>query len=281
MLPAGPGGVVATPGVVQTGMSRNAKTETGFTLVELLVVIAIIAILVALLLPVLNSAKAKAKRITCLNNLKQMDYGIQMYAGDSNDRSPNPIGTAPPHVRWAMAYKELMTNYVGLKGASSTQDKLFAYPADTFYYDYVTKFHPGYWVGFVPQSVCAQSNSDYSSYKFNAGNLQLDSFRGKKYQPPGIAGLTISSIKHPARTVLVAELPAFIPYSWHRPKRPFNKMNSIFNDSMNMVSFVDGHVGLHQNVLLEGLVAARPDSGDGLRSACQIRLPRSTGINKS
>jgi prepilin-type processing-associated H-X9-DG protein len=59
---------------------------------------------------------------------------------------------------------------------------------------------------------------------------------------PGIAGQTMSSIMHPARTVLVAELPAFIPYSWHQPKRPFNKMNSIFNNSMNMVSFVDGHV---------------------------------------
>ena len=52
----------------------------------------------------------------------------------------------------------------------------------------------------------------------------------------------MSSIMHPARTVLVARFPAFIPYSWHQPKRPSNKMNSIFNNSMNMVSFVDGHV---------------------------------------
>jgi prepilin-type N-terminal cleavage/methylation domain-containing protein/prepilin-type processing-associated H-X9-DG protein len=223
-------------------MSRNAKTETGFTLIELLVVIAIIGILAALLLPVMGSARAKAKRTTCLNNLKQIDYGIQMYGGDSNDRSPNPLGVVPPHVMFAMAYKELMKNYVGLKGASSTQDKLFACPADTFYYDYNSKFHPGYWVGFVPQSVCAQSNSDYSSYEFNSGNTHPSSFRGQKYQPPGIAGLTISSIKHPARTVLVAELPAFTPYSWHQPKRPFNHENSTFNNSMNTVSFVDGHV---------------------------------------
>jgi prepilin-type processing-associated H-X9-DG protein len=40
----------------------------------------------------------------------------------------------------------------------------------------------------------------------------------------------------------VAELPAFTPYSWHQPKRPFNHENSTFNNSMNTVSFVDGHV---------------------------------------
>lgn len=213
----------------------------GFTLIELLVVIAIIGILAALLLPVLSGVKAKAKRTTCLNNLRQIDYGVQLYAGDSNDRSPTPAGKVS-HVYLGMAYKELMKNYVGLQGAPSTQDRLFACPADTFYYDYIFKFHPGYWVGFVPQSVCAQSNSNYSSYLFNLGNLRLGSFRGTNFPRPGIGGLTMSSIQHPSRTVLLAEAPAFVPYSWHQPKRPYNKMNSIFNDSMDVVSFVDGHV---------------------------------------
>jgi prepilin-type N-terminal cleavage/methylation domain-containing protein/prepilin-type processing-associated H-X9-DG protein len=197
----------------------------GFTLLELLLVVTVIAIVAALLLPALAGAKGKARQSACMNNLRQINLGVRMYADDSSDAFPAPKkNNGPPDA--FIAYTKLMKGYLGMTSASSERVALFACPADTFHYDYNDR---------VAEGLHLQSRFCYSSYAFNGGN-----FPWKNAVPrwPGIAGRKLSSMKEPVKTVLVAEFAALLPYSWHQPAGA----SGHYNNAQNMVSFVDGHV---------------------------------------
>ncbi|HWC61582.1 MAG TPA: type II secretion system protein [Verrucomicrobiae bacterium] len=208
--------------------------KRAFTLMEMLVVIAIIGILAALLIATVGGVKGKARRTSCANNLRQINLALRMYSDDSADKAPRSPNRTNEYIPNFTNFKKVAKSYLGLNGESSPADTLFACAADTFYYEFTATNQT-----YVDKSLYDQAAYDFTSYWFNSGTPTRFGTNS-----PGLSGRNISSVKHPEKTVLAAEMPAFQPWSWHNPKRPLPKGGDwpLLKDAQCNVSFVDGHV---------------------------------------
>jgi prepilin-type N-terminal cleavage/methylation domain-containing protein/prepilin-type processing-associated H-X9-DG protein len=224
--------------------TTQSAPQGGFTLIELLVVIAIIAILAAILLPALAKAKTRAQRMSCMNQMKQLDLGINLFVADNSETFPAAGCGASAGV---LSWDTWIYPYVG--GSSSlaldqakngiyaedpadgallgwaTGLKIMACPADTF-----QKVHwmhvnddPGGELQFSTRSYAM--NSAGSSY---GNDVQVDSKNGT-YPLPDLSqpnrhgvgiywvssaatpdwsarGYPTSVVRDPAGTILLCEL---------------------------------------------------------------------------
>jgi prepilin-type N-terminal cleavage/methylation domain-containing protein/prepilin-type processing-associated H-X9-DG protein len=93
--------------------------RSGFTLIELLVVIAIIAILAGMLLPALSGAKARAQRLQCTAQMKQLGLGFSLFAGDHGDQYP-PTAFSTGDYAYQLSWDDYIHRYIG--GSAPDED---------------------------------------------------------------------------------------------------------------------------------------------------------------
>jgi prepilin-type N-terminal cleavage/methylation domain-containing protein/prepilin-type processing-associated H-X9-DG protein len=117
---------------------RLSKRPKGFTLIELLCVIAIIGVLASLLLPVVNQGRARAKRIGCTSNLRQMGVSFQSFAHDHNGQFPMavPLNAGGSQEFTTMSYQVIGMFFFSFHHFQSLSNdlvspKLLVCPADT------------------------------------------------------------------------------------------------------------------------------------------------------
>lgn len=160
-------------------VALNRET-TGFTLVELLVVMGIIAILMALLMPSISRAKAKANQTSCLNNMRQLTLAATLYATDHDDELP---ARRTPTNAWPHKLKPYYSNW-----------RIIACPSDHFGVVglFADDINP-------KRSYLINGFNDY--FKVNLAPGDYKAFQQWRYAH----GMKISAITRPSDTILFGE----------------------------------------------------------------------------
>jgi prepilin-type N-terminal cleavage/methylation domain-containing protein/prepilin-type processing-associated H-X9-DG protein len=214
----------------------STKLRRAFTLVELLVVIAIIAILAALLLPALATAKERAKRAGCLSNLKQIGLACMLYCDDFKDRFAGCHIVGNDGATYMSQY-----TWVGTAGNTAPYSLMDATcrPVNA----YLGKFYSP--TGGVAIARCpSEINSPLSAYNYAGSSYPHNSHPDPTFMTLGIENYqscTTIQIKNPSKMIIIGDEGCYFP-SWNPTQIPAQDFpHTKYGDTRWNVTFADGH----------------------------------------
>jgi prepilin-type N-terminal cleavage/methylation domain-containing protein len=276
---------------------QNRRKNPGFTLIELLVVIAIIAILAAILMPVLRAAKERALSANCMSNKKQLQIASIMYTTDNNDFLPfNPdqsvtTAGALPWIAGKMDWTASSDNtnvanlvnsaFSGLAGYTSTQPLVYHCPADIYLKPGIqTGLGWGYRVRSVAMDAAIGGGNSIPSapgakpagslsgfYNYHPGGM-FYATKASQLRNPGPSDSWVFTDEHPDSIDdgILYVSPLFVTTGG---AGVFTELPSSLHDRADGISFADGHAEIHK--WLDGRTCL-PVTYNGLSGSSKLNM---------